>query len=243
MKARDMGAALAVVTLCVADASHASTITLGNVITSPTNFNGFEAGPDPDSANTYVEGGIRVRYIGTFEPSARGVDPSPLGGIRTSWTNEIGGQGAFGWYGPGVGYTEIALESGASISAIQFLAGSGWGLTNSFMQYQLLNDGSLVSSGVVPITSGNCSTGAWLIGVACPNGAMAYFGFAGGDFDEVRLQNQGFPSAFFGDTNFEAAAIDSIAIGSGETAVVPEPTSVVLMLPGLAFLILHLRRR
>ena len=93
-----------------------------------------------------------------------------------------------------MGYTSITLTKGNDINQIQFLAGSGWGLQTSFMQFQLLNDGGVVLSGVVPISSGNCSTGFWQSGGTCNGGAMPYFGFSGGGFDEVRLQNQGAPA-------------------------------------------------
>jgi hypothetical protein len=186
---------------------------VGEFISTPEYFNGFEAiGTSQYEFNSYTEGGITVSYVGTFRPDARFVDP-PLdsSGIWTTWTPQIGGEGDYGWYGPGEGYTAIKLTSGVNFQDIQFLAGSGWGNATTFTQFQLLNDGVVVLMGILEIETGNHSTGAWANGIPNTDGGMAYFGFSGGGFDEIRLQNRGFPVTSFDPAEFEAGAYDSFA--------------------------------
>ena len=153
--------------------AQAVTVETTNFISSPAYFNGFEAmGPTFNfpSNTAYSEGGISVTYVGTFFRSG--------GGIWSTFTPTIGGQGNYGWYENGLaaGYTDVKLTGGGGIQEIQFLAGSGWytvdPTTPTFMQYEVLNQGSVVLSGVLQITRN-------LTGV----GSMQYFGFSGGGFE------------------------------------------------------------
>ena len=85
----------------------------------------------------YTFGGIRVEHIGA-------------GAIST--TSQPAGQGSFSWFtNPDtVGYTSIKLGgAGGSFDQIQFLAGSSYSGPSGNLHYQLLNGGSVVSSGVL----------------------------------------------------------------------------------------------
>jgi hypothetical protein len=205
----------------------------GNFISAPSYFNGFEAiGVAFYSTTTYSEGGITISYSGAPDPAARFIGPD-LDPIWTTWTDQIGGQGDHGWYGPGSGYTDVRLTGGGEMNGVQFLAGSGWGYApDTYMQYQVLLKGAVLSSGSLTISSGNCSTGAWALGDTCSNGDMEYFGFSGGPFDEVRLQDQGIPDSGFNATAFEAGAYDSFAASA---ASVPEPAMWAMLILGLAW--------
>ena len=205
--------------------AQAITVETTNFISSPAYFNGFEAmGPTtnfPDHT-PYSEGGITVTYVGTFFVSGNG--------IWSTYTPTIGGQGNFGWYenGTTAGYTDIKLTSGGGMQAIQFLAGSGWkvpALTPTFMQYQVLNQGSVVLTGALQINRNFFGTGT-----------MEYFGFSGGGFDEIRLENQATnPNNTFADFEFDAGAYDSFAVNS-TAAATPLPAALPLFAAGLGAL-------
>ena len=211
----------------------AITVETTNFISSPAYFNGFEAmGPTTNfPANTpYSEGGITVTYVGTFFV--------PGNGIWSTYTPTIGGQGNFGWYenGTTAGYTDIKLTGGGGMQEIQFLAGSGWkipALTPTFMQYQVLNQGSVVLTGVLQINRNFFGTGT-----------MEYFGFSGGGFDEIRLENQAAnPNNTFADFEFDAGAYDSFAVNTAAAAT-PLPAALPLFAAGLgAFGLLGWRRK
>jgi hypothetical protein len=105
------------------------------------------------------------------------------------------------------------------------------------MQYQLLNDGVVVGTGSLQIDTGNYSTAAWARGEPNTNGNMTYYGFSGGGFDEVRLQDRNFPNVAFNPTSFEAAAIDSVSAVTERAAGVPDNSSTaVALLLGTALL-------
>lgn len=229
--------------------ANAVTVQYGTFISSPQHFNGFEGiGASLFPGYTHSEGGITATYVGAFQPSRRLADPGyETDGVWASWTNQIGGQGNYGWYGPGTGYTSIKLTSGANMQDIQFLAGSGWGHATTYLQYELLDDGALIASGAIAIVTGNWSTGGWARGEgpSSSDPAMSYFGFSGGGFDEVRLQNRGYPETVFGPTSFEAGAYDSFAATVENSTTVPErsPTAPLLLAAGLFVVVLRCMRR
>lgn len=205
--------------------AQAITVETTNFISSPAYFNGFEGmGPTTNfPANTpYSEGGITVTYVGTFF--------QPGNGIWSTFTPTIGGQGNFGWYenGTTAGYTDIKLTGGGGMQEIQFLAGSGWiinPLTPTYMQYQVLNQGSVALAGVLQINRNARGTGT-----------MEYFGFSGGGFDEIRLENQGTnPNNTFADFEFDAGAYDSFAVNTAAAAT-PLPAAFPLFAAGLGAL-------
>ena len=190
--------------LCLNDA-RAIVLETSSFISSPTNFNGFEGiGLSNYPANTaYTEGGITVRYVGTAS-------------ISTTYTNVIGGQGNYGWYenGGGTGYTDIKLGSGGEFQSIQFLAGSGSAASfRPDLEYEVLDKGVIVASGDTPLAN-----------------PMQWFGFDGGGFDEIRLQNL-HGGTTFNPTGDDAGAYDSI---SAIASAVPEPSTWAMMILGFA---------
>lgn len=143
-----------------------------SIISSPTNFNGFEgisSSPNYNPSNLlyspaqtpYTEGGITVRYVGSV----------PNGGLVTYIHGfESDSQGSYGWYGPGYGYTDVVLQGGRAFASIQFLAGSGLGYGAGNLLYEVLNHGSVVLTGSTPIRDHGNDRG------------MTIYGFSGGDF-------------------------------------------------------------
>ena len=111
---------------------------------------------------------------------------------------------------------------------IQFLAGSGWiinPLTPTYMQYQVLNQGSVALAGVLQINRNARGTGT-----------MEYFGFSGCEFYEIRLENQGTnPNNTFADFEFDAGAYDSFAVNTAAAAT-PLPAAFPLFAAGLGAL-------
>ncbi len=193
-----------------------------NFITAPTQFNGFEAiASDPNyhsrgnafrGGATYTEDGISVSYVGGDNSS----NEIFVGYLR---------EGRYGWYnnGGGVGYTRITRADGSDFSAVQFLAGSGFGSAGYGLQYNLLNNGVSVATGVAG-TVGH---------------PLRYYGFSGGGFDEIWLQNN--LEGAFRVGSYEALALDSIALGGSNG--VPEPAAWAMMLAGFGLVGSAMRRR
>jgi hypothetical protein len=222
--------------LAVATEAFSATLETSAFISSSSLFNGFEAiasSPNFNSANflyspantPYSEGGITVEYVGSL----------PNGGTVARINSFIPGQGQYGWYGPGYGYTDITLTNGGAIDQIQFLAGSGFGNGAGELVYELRSHGLIVLTGSIPIRNhGN-------------DRDMTFYGFSGGGFDEVRLQVLRFGGSFHSDfspaTNpdfLEAVVIDSVnAVGT-----VPEASTWTMIIFGFAAigLIGHRRR-
>jgi hypothetical protein len=184
-------------------------------ISSPTNFNGFEGiGSFTDYHGPYTEGGITVQY-------STGAD---------IWTASQAGEGTYSWYtnGGASGYTSVKLANNGTISAIQFLAGSGFFGGGANLAYELLNGGVSVASGVAGPVPGY-------------NAGFATYGFSGIAFNEVRLKSASGATSF-NPTEYEAGAFDSFAIGAVGGAV-PEPASWALMIGGFGFIGAAMRRR
>jgi hypothetical protein len=219
MKLQFAAGAAGALVLVSGAAQAAITVETTSFIASPTHFNGFEGfGPSADYDGTlyhqtsYTEDGISVAYVGSA--------PNQIWG---GFTSSVGGEGDYGWYpnGGGTGYTRITLEAGGDIGAIQFLAGSGWGQDTN-LAYQLQKNGVVVASGVLNNPYN-----------------MHYLGFSGVGFDEVDLQSGMFSS--FSGSNYEAFALDSVAVGAA--GPVPEPGIWALMIVGLGLTGAVLRRR
>ncbi len=213
---------LAAAALCGAVSSRAATVHLEDIVASPVAVNNFELAP-ATLATTWSEQGIRATQM----------DGAPASGI---WLAAGFGFGARAWYpnGGDNGWTRLTLDSGDNFDAVTFFGGSGWLSPPQSMYYELADDGVVVLSGTLAATF----TGSW-------------FGFAGGDFDEVRLRASGgvvssltdCPSGGAGSPggtfrcNF--AWVDEIQVGAFGT--VPEPGSASLV--ALALLGLRVARR
>jgi hypothetical protein len=193
-----------------------------------TFFNGFEGigpftstipagtgGCDTPTCTTYPfntdysEGGITVRDVSTGGSS---LDSAVFLNLANLW----GGVGNFNWYTATAGYTDITLTDGAAFQTIQFLEGSGHSSGPNVLAYQLLSQGVVVATGILPDDTTDSGTGYQLIE------------FSGGGFDEVRIQgNRGLTA--FDITSPNIMAIDSItAVG------VPAPIAGA-GLPGVLF--------
>ena len=210
----------------------ASSITVenSNFISTPTNFNGFEGiGTTFFQDNTvYSEGGINVEYIGT---DGNGHNSSQaiwttLNSLVNSWG--WGLQGQYSWYpnGGGDGYTAITLSNNADFQNIQFLLGSGFGGAHP-AQYQLLENGIVVSTGTVQATTD----------------PVSFVGFSGSGFNQVDIQvlyNGGSYGGSFNPTGYEAAAIDSISV---QTTTTPIPATIWLVGSALTGLVGFIRRK
>lgn len=222
MKTPTMTCLLAAAALCGAVSSPAATVHLQDIVASPVAMNNFQLAP-ANLVSTWSEQGIRVRQM----------DGAPAAGI---WLAAGLGVGNRAWYpnGGDDGWTRLTLDSGENFDAVTFFGGSGWLSPPQSMYFELADDGLVVLSGTLAATF----SGSW-------------YGFAGGDFDEVRLRasggvvssltdcpsgGAGSPSGIFR-CNF--AWVDEIQVGAFST--VPEPGSASLV--ALALLGLGMARR
>ncbi len=182
-----------------------------------TNFNGFEGASDTGGSNapSYTEGGIAVNQI-----NGEGND---------IWTNPPinGREGGRSWYpnGGDYGYTSIMLDSGANFDSVGMLIGNGWYGNPVTVLWQLLDNGSVVSSG------------SYLAEAL----TYAYAAFSGGDFDEVQLKAIQATSGEFSNADYQALAVDSIE--TGPSGAVPLPAGFPLLAGGLAMLGMVKRRK
>jgi hypothetical protein len=203
------GALLTAASLCVCSPVSAATVHLANIVPVATAVNDFELAP-AFLANTWAQQGVRaVQAFG---------DP----GLGQMWMASGFGNGNRSWFPDGGdnGFTRIWLDTHEPFDGIAFFGGSGWLSPEQTMYYELALDNVVVLSGSLPATF----FGSW-------------FGFAGGDFDEVRIRaSQGNVNGLFdcpsggigGNCNF--AWLDDIRVGA---AVVPVPSTAWLVLPAL----------
>jgi len=196
-------------------------------ITSPTNFNGFEAIGTHGFIYSpvtlpYTEGGITVNYVGSADIYTPTVQTA--GGPAVGVGNYVWGKSGFS-----SGYTDITFAPGTTVTAIQFLAGSNIEEpVNTYTQilYELLLNGTFVAGGA----AGNLPS---------LNSTLTPFGFSGVTFNEILLK---------GDTELTAIpavppiltgvsdglVLDSIAVTAVAGAVAaPEPGSSLLIMSAL----------
>ena len=211
-------AALATVVL-FSTGAQAVTLETTAFLSTPTYFNGFEeinSSPNFNPNNflysptntPYSEGGITVEYVGSA---------SNVGTVTRISSFISGSQGQYGWYGIGYGYTDVRLTGGDEMQSIQFLAGSGFGYGVGNLVYEVLDQGSVVSTGSVPIRNNGYDR------------TMTPYGFSGGGFDEIRLQVL-YSSTSFQTGQLEAGVFDSF----GAVGTVPEPSTWAMLLLGFA---------
>lgn len=201
--------------------AQAASVHLADIVAAPTGVMDFEDAPDLfNGAIGRTSNGIRIQQIG----GDGGNDiwsASGLGDGR-SWYPDAGDDG----------WTRIRRVGGANFDALSFFGGSGWITPPQSLYFELADDAAVVLSGTLDTTF----TGSW-------------FGFAGGDFDEVRLRaSQGQVMGLFdcpsggpgGTGGCNAAWLDNIHMGA---AVLPLPSTLWLALPALLAAATATRRR
>jgi hypothetical protein len=188
-------------------------------ITTPTNFNGFEAiNLNPQfrpnftipGTVTHTEDGISVNHVGAV-------------GRNSINTRDFYSVSPYVWSVVGSGYTRITRSDGSDFSSIQFLAASRNFSADDRLYYNLLNNGVSVATG----TAGKLDI------------FHQFYGFSGGGFDEVWLQQSTLGQ--FSTSATTKLTLDSIALGS--SVGVPEPAAWAMMLAGFGLVGTAMRRR
>jgi hypothetical protein len=200
--------------------ANAAIFSVGDLITTATQFNGFEGLPPGTllipPPSSYTEDGISVNQIDQALPTPW----SSYNQIAVTY-NPPGFFGSYSWYANGgdVGYTDITEQNGSAFNAVSIL--TGFGNSNqggSYLNYELLMNGAVVLSGSVMQLSGTASPVT----------------FYGGGFDQIFLSaTQGAP-AKIGSGVYQALAIDNIKVGS--VSAIPEPGTLAMLLAGLGLL-------
>ncbi len=205
--------ALAVTGVVSAGMAHAATVHLADIVAAPIGVMDFEDVPaiSLSGAIGHSANGIRIQQV----------DGDP--GLDI-WTASGLGSGR-SWYPDGGddGWTRITRQGNANFDAVSFFGGSGWNAPPQTLYFELADDDVVVLSGTLAASF----QGSW-------------FGFAGGDFDELRIRaSQGgvaglsdCPSGGPGPNNgCNAAWVDDIRIGASH--VVSAPSTAWLVLPAL----------
>lgn len=199
--------------LVSAATAHAATVHLANIVAAPIGVMDFEDVPAVllTGAIGHTADGIRIQQV----DGNPGLDIWTAAGLGTgrSWFPSGGDDG----------WTRITRLGGLNFDALSFFGGSGWITPPQTLYFELADDDVVVLSGTLDATF----QGSW-------------FGFAGGDFDEVRIRaSQGWvtglydcPSGGPGPNNgCNVAWVDDIRIGAFN--VVSTPSTAWLVLPAL----------
>lgn len=186
--------------------ARAATVHLADIVAAPAAVMDFEDAPNLfNGAVGRSSNGIRIQQIGGD-------------GGNDIWSASGLGNGR-AWYPDGgdEGWTRIRRVGGANFDAVSFFGGSGWITPPQTLYFELADDGAVVLSGTLAASFG----GSW-------------FGFAGGDFDELRIRaSQGWVTGLLdcpsggpgGNGGCNAAWVDDIRVG---TALLPLPSSAAL---------------
>lgn len=197
-----------------------------------TNFNGFESIPvtSEASGNQHYSGGN-----GPYIEDGISVEQVNGDGDNSIWTSNLGPGspgiqiGLRSWYpnGGDNGYTQITRSSGVDFINVGMTIGSGSypELESLPIQvfYELLNKGNTILSGNYIADHAH------------------YLGFSGGGFDTIRLNDCyscNVLTTTVTDGHLQALALDSI-----EVSAVPEPSTWLLLVSGLAILVTRKIRR
>ena len=201
--------------ISVTPIANAAFFSAEDLITTTTQFNGFEGLPLGSLliplASSYTENGISVNQIGQVAISPWGRPDT----IAVTY-NPPGFIGSYSWYANGGdnGYTKITEQNGSAFSAVSIL--TGFGNSNqggTYLNYELLMSGTIILSGSYQQLSGTASPVT----------------FYGGDFDQILLSATAIPNNI-GSGAYQALAIDNIKVGS--ISSVPAPPSWTMMMFG-----------
>ena len=184
------------------------TVHNGDFLGATGNSNGFEAigGTFYNGGAGYTEGGVTVQYVGRDLTTLTTLNPVD----KHSWTPLIAA----------AGYTKISLADGADFSAIEFLAGNSAWFGDAKLQYQLVQNGTVVFSGFVE-------------GLGNVHSSLKTIGFSGTDgqlFDELRVQSVLGDS--FRKNGVDRLILDNITIAGPLSSAVPEPATWAMMIIG-----------
>ena len=209
-------------TLAPFSGTHAATVHLADIVPNPVAVNDFELAP-AFRATTWAQQGVRATQV----------DGS--GAADAIWLDSGLGLGNRSWFANGgdEGWTRLTLDSGENFDAVSFFGGSGWLQPPQTMYFELADEGVVVLSGTLATTF----AGSW-------------YGFAGGDFDEVRLRASGGQVSSLSDcpigppgpnNGCNLAWVDEIRVGAAN--IVPEPGSGLLAASALLMLLRGAGRR
>lgn len=206
----------------VACTAQAASVHLADIVAAPTAVMDFEDASDLfNGAIGHTNNGISIQQI-SGDAGNDIWSASGLGNGR-SWYPDAGDNG----------WTRIRRLGGANFEALSVFGGSGWFTPPQSLYFELADDAVVVLSGTLAATF----SGSW-------------FGFAGGDFDEVRLRaSQGQVTGLFdcpsggaggANNNCNFAWVDNIHVGA---AVLPLPSTAWLALMALLVAATTTRRR
>ncbi|WP_310489286.1 hypothetical protein [Chamaesiphon sp. VAR_69_metabat_338] len=181
----------------------------GNPITTPDFATEFT--PLPDGVIAYPT----APFDGFSMQQVNG-EPDDL------WTNYDGNGAGDGksWYpnSGDYGYTQISLQSGQNFDSVGLFLGAA-GSDGDFLAYELLDNSTLVASGVLSSGSSMLSFG-WL-------------SITGGGFDTIRLRDGNSSQLSITDGTLNTLAFDKINATVQQTSQsVPEPFTIVGTLIG-----------
>lgn len=176
---------------------------------------------DTDLLN-YTENGLVVSATGGAYQSFDPTGGSGLGGFSGGFHYDSGGSERA---------VQLRTTDAAKLFGIEFNVGNGYGSPTTHFRYNALKGEVSVGTGVLSVASGS------VLGFKLAEG-----------FDELRIgaYSTETEAQSAGDFSFQAIALDNLRVRTtafeGSASAVPEPASLMLMLPGLA-VVGALRRR
>lgn len=203
--------------LLVAPAAQAATVHAADIVAAPTVTIDFEGGPDLLAAPVWLQGGVLITQV------TAGDDGSSI------WLASGLGHGQHAWYPSGGddGWTRITKLDASNFDAVSFFGGAGIIQPPQTLYVELVDNGIVVLSDTLDASF----DGSW-------------FGFSGGDFDEIRVRGaQGQVTGLDHCPVAELAPacnvfwFDDLQLGSAAPGRdLPEPGTLLIALLGLALL-------